>query len=105
MSPEQKQWLLRTAAIWVLDGLYTVSPIDLIPDAIPFLGQADDVFFFALAIFFTWRTYKATGKLPTAIPSEHALRHEVEDALGVAGRPGPRVIAEVQDPVEEDPER
>ncbi|MBN2800571.1 MAG: DUF1232 domain-containing protein [Deltaproteobacteria bacterium] len=108
MSPERKQWLFRTAVLWLLDSLYTVSPIDLIPDAIPVLGQMDDLFFFGLAVFYTWRTFKATGLVPTGLPSEAVLRGEVEAALsgevsgavrGALGTEHPKAIVDAESEV------
>ena len=40
----------RSKATLILLGAYLVSPIDLIPDAIPGLGQMDDLFVAAFAL-------------------------------------------------------
>ncbi|MDP8958143.1 MAG: YkvA family protein, partial [Actinomycetota bacterium] len=41
---------LRTRAFALAILAYLVSPIDLIPDALPVLGQADDLFLAAMAL-------------------------------------------------------
>jgi uncharacterized membrane protein YkvA (DUF1232 family) len=51
--------LLTTIGAWFTSAAYTVSPIDLIPDIIPVLGQLDDLFGLFLVGLFTiysiWR--------------------------------------------------
>lgn len=51
--------LLTTVAAWFGTAAYTVSPIDLIPDILPVLGQLDDLFGLFLVGMFTvysiWR--------------------------------------------------
>jgi uncharacterized membrane protein YkvA (DUF1232 family) len=45
--------VLANVAMWLAQGLYTVSPIDLVPDFIPILGWMDDFLLFGLAVAFT----------------------------------------------------
>ena len=47
--PQAPGWLKLGAALIVL---YVLSPIDIIPDAIPFLGVMDDIVLVPLAIRF-----------------------------------------------------
>lgn len=50
----------RTAK-WLAGGLiaYAVSPIDLIPDFIPVLGQLDDAVILPLGVWLLWRLIPA----------------------------------------------
>jgi uncharacterized membrane protein YkvA (DUF1232 family) len=54
--------LLTTVAAWFGGMAYTVSPIDLIPDILPVLGQLDDLFglllvgMFTIYSFWRWKT-------------------------------------------------
>jgi len=51
--------LLTTVGAWFTSAAYTLSPVDLIPDIIPVLGQMDDVFGLLVVTAFTiysiWR--------------------------------------------------
>ncbi|NTW00303.1 MAG: DUF1232 domain-containing protein [Oscillochloris sp.] len=42
-------WLFT--AVTTLLGIYILSPLDLLPDLIPFLGQADDIVALITALF------------------------------------------------------
>jgi len=58
--------LLTTVAAWFTSAAYTISPVDLIPDIIPVLGQLDDVFgllivgVFTIYSFWRWKHDKMT---------------------------------------------
>ncbi len=56
---------LAKVAIPVLAGLYVLSPVDLIPDMVPVLGQLDDLAILALAV----RLFIALA--PPAVVAEH----------------------------------
>ena len=63
--PAAPGWLKAGAAALVL---YVISPIDLIPDFIPFLGFVDDLVIVPLAI--RW----LLGRLPPEIAQDVAAR-------------------------------
>ena len=63
--PQAPGWLKLGAAMIVL---YVISPIDLIPDAIPFIGVMDDVVLVPIAIRFLLK------RLPPHIAAEAAAR-------------------------------
>lgn len=50
--PQRRRRIDPRTILGILAGLYTVSPVDALPDFIPVLGQADDVtvIVFAIAI-------------------------------------------------------
>jgi len=51
--------LLTTVAAWFTSAAYTVSPIDLIPDIVPILGQLDDVFgMFVVGLFTIYAVWR-----------------------------------------------
>ena len=54
--PLSPGWLKPAVALMVL---YVVSPVDLIPDVIPFLGVVDDVVLIPLAIRFALKRLPA----------------------------------------------
>jgi uncharacterized membrane protein YkvA (DUF1232 family) len=59
MEKKKSALLLTTIGAWFTSTAYTVSPIDLIPDIIPVLGQLDDAFGIIMVLLFTvysfWR--------------------------------------------------
>jgi uncharacterized membrane protein YkvA (DUF1232 family) len=51
--------LLTTVAAWFGTAAYTVSPIDLIPDILPVLGQLDDLFgIFVVGLFTVYAVWR-----------------------------------------------
>ncbi len=64
-DPRAPGWLKAATAGLVL---YLLSPIDLLPDAIPFLGVLDDVVLLPLAI--RW----LLGKLPAGLQADLEAR-------------------------------
>ena len=76
--PEAPVWLKAGTALLLL---YLVSPVDLIPDVVPFFGVVDDLVLLPLALRFMLK------RLPPAV-REHAERraggapHTVGDQVG-----------------------
>ena len=54
--PQSPGWLKPAVALMVI---YVVSPVDLIPDVVPFLGLMDDVVLVPLAIRFVLKRLPA----------------------------------------------
>jgi len=51
--------LLTTVAAWFSTAAYAVSPIDLIPDVLPVLGQLDDLFgIFVVGLFTIYAVWR-----------------------------------------------
>ena len=61
---------------------YVVSPLDFIPDVIPFLGQVDDVFLIALAL----------TRLFDQAPREVVLEHWDHDPAELSGKALKRLV-------------
>ncbi len=57
-ASKNKNILLMTAVMWILESLYLASPIDLIPDLIPILGQVDDVISLLVVIGLTFFAFQ-----------------------------------------------
>lgn len=49
----------RTKALLVGAVVYAISPVDLVPDVIPFLGQLDDLVIVPLAFWMAFKTIPA----------------------------------------------
>jgi len=73
-SRRRKMLIIGNIFMWLFDGAYTVSPIDIIPDVIPFLGFADDLLGFVIAIAFTIYTIRTLR--------EHGVKALVPAVLG-----------------------
>jgi uncharacterized membrane protein YkvA (DUF1232 family) len=58
-------------AILIGGGIYTVSPIDLVPGVIPVAGQLDDLYVILTAI------QQAVRLTPDDVAAEHLARHEI----------------------------
>lgn len=61
--PASPGWLKAAVALMVI---YVISPVDLIPDVVPFLGVMDDVVLVPLAIRFVLK------RLPAAVRADIA---------------------------------
>ena len=76
------------AAMWFVQLLYLVSPLDLLPDFIPLLGQLDDLVLFAAAIAFTVyvvRKVREDVGFSGLVPDALRPRSIVEPAVQFAG--------------------
>ena len=66
MTLQKTTLLISALATWCAQAIYTVSPIDLIPDIIPILGLVDDMFGFFLCLWLYFvhdiPTHKANGR-------------------------------------------
>jgi uncharacterized membrane protein YkvA (DUF1232 family) len=61
-------WLVVVAAFWAMQLVYAVLPFDLVPDFLPFVGWADDLGGFLVALGVTawscWRVLPQLGAPP-----------------------------------------
>ena len=67
--------------LFVLAALvYVVSPVDLIPDAIPIVGWLDDVGVMSLAVAWMWRIVGRYREAPAASAGSIASRDVARNA-------------------------
>lgn len=99
---KSKKLVLANVVMWGVTALYTVSPIDLIPDLIPLLGWTDDGAGWLATLTFTaytlWKIRKNGGlavlraeglpegapikaKAPPGIPGYEPMSYEELKAL------------------------
>ena len=64
----KKLLLLANLGTWLAAGVYTVSPIDLLPDFIPLIGWMDDFVSLAVAVAFTIYTVRSLKNGEPAVP-------------------------------------
>ena len=62
LANRKKVLIAGNIVMWVLQGLYTVSPIDLIPDILPLVGWVDDLFGLMVTVAFTVYTLSVLYK-------------------------------------------
>lgn len=74
LDKERRVLVMSVAVMWAAQILYILSPIDLVPDFIPFAGQLDDLLSLASTGLFTAYAYKQlkrdsgfTGLVPEAL--------------------------------------
>lgn len=99
MENNDKRLLSANAAMWLFQMLYTVSPIDLIPDIIPFLGWMDDGLLFLVTLGFTaftmHRMYKSGANPLEMLTSMMGARGKSIDATTTTD-----AVYEPLDPIE-----
>lgn len=93
-----KRLLVRAlAAAWAAQLVYLVSPLDVLPDFIPLLGQLDDLLLFASVVAFTVyvvRKLRADVGFSGLAPEALRPRSIVEPAVEIASEAMPRDPAE-----------
>jgi len=84
-SRRRKMLVIGNILMWLFDGAYTVSPIDLVPDVVPLLGFADDLLGFLIAIAFTIYTVRTLrqkgvkGLMPSGSDRKALTSQSTED--------------------------
>ncbi len=61
-DPRNKKLVITNLLMFLFTGIYTVSPIDLLPDVIPLLGWADDGTGWIITLLFTVYTLYSLRK-------------------------------------------
>jgi len=88
------KWIVPAAAL-----IYTLSPIDALPDFIPVLGQLDDLSIIAVAVTVVSMLVRWS---PQEIVDEHSIALGLRDDLPRAAEQGtaPRGTQTAQEPIE-----
>jgi len=88
-----KRWLATSVvAMWVAQLVYLVSPIDILPDVIPIIGQLDEIFYITSTVLFTayaWRQLKASSGFSCLVPEALRPKSVAEPVPAVATGPEP----------------
>lgn len=84
----KKALVAANIVVWLFQGIYTVSPIDLIPDLVPLIGWMDDAFGLALAIAFTVYT--------VAVVRRHGVKALLPGPAAPSGEPEVLTIEEIE---------
>jgi uncharacterized membrane protein YkvA (DUF1232 family) len=79
-TPRASRWLLGAAVA------YLVSPIDVIPDFIPVLGQLDDLLIVPCLI------YASLAFIPAGVKAECRARVSDQASVAAGGPAGPRTL-------------
>lgn len=56
MNHDDRRMVTTNVLLWLLQVVYMLSPIDLIPDIVPLVGWSDDLFAFGFTMLFTLNT-------------------------------------------------
>ena len=59
-KPKSKK-IIQIIAILIIAFIYDLSPIDMIPDFIPFLGWGDDVMVTVLSLFLAYKKSRSVS--------------------------------------------
>jgi uncharacterized membrane protein YkvA (DUF1232 family) len=78
-------WLLIVAVYWALQLIYLVSPIDILPDFLPFVGFADDLVGVLAGMGLTaWTVWRELSG-PKALPEPESYRPLTADEIDHLG--------------------
>lgn len=87
MNHEDRRLVVTNVLLWLLQLVYMLSPIDLVPDIVPIAGWSDDLFAFGFTLLFTLNTLHRLYERGRAISGQ------------VAGEGRGRVIDAAYEPV------
>ncbi len=79
--------------LWVFQGMYVVSPIDLIPDIIPVIGYVDDLLGVLIVFAFTLYTVGWLRRQKRATGSEAPELAAAEETPGYVARRRIRTVS------------
>ena len=86
----KKRLVTANVVLWVMQALYTASPIDLIPDLSPILGWADDgLGFVAVTLFTIWTVVLLRKHGRTALAK---VQQTLGDLVGLTRAFGPTAL-------------
>lgn len=57
-APDRGKLTWKSVLFFTLSALYVISPVDLLPDVIPVIGQTDDLGVILLNLYYVYRLYK-----------------------------------------------